>query len=451
MPSLLVRHADLLVTMDVNHQCISDGGLFIRDHVIQQVGPTRELPTVADHVINARGKIILPGLVNTHHHLSQTLTRALPAAQDATLFQWLKTLYPIWARLNPEAVYTSALVGLAELMLSGCTTAFDHLYIYPNGCRVDDEIRAAQEIGIRFHASRGSMSLGESKGGLPPDSVVEDEAFILKETQHAVETYHDSKTFAMLRIVVAPCSPFSVTADLMRDSAALARSYGVHMHTHLAETLDEERYCLREFSRRPVEYAENLGWVGDDVWYAHAIHVNQAEISLMARTGTGVCHCPSSNMRLASGIAPVRAYLDAGIRVGLGVDGSASNDSSHLLAEARMALLLQRVSDNPAALSAREALWLATAGGARVLGRDDIGRLLPGKAADLIGFDLERLDYAGALHDPLAALVFCTPQRVDLSVINGRVVIEDGNLLTVDLGPLIERHNRIAREMVSGG
>jgi cytosine/adenosine deaminase-related metal-dependent hydrolase len=451
MPSLLVRHADLLVTMDVSRQCISDGGLFIRDNVIQQVGPTRELPTVADRVINARGKIILPGLVNTHHHLSQTLTRALPAAQDAALFQWLKTLYPVWARLSPEAVYTSALVGLAELMLSGCTTASDHLYIYPNGCRIDDEIRAAQEIGIRFHASRGSMSLGESRGGLPPDGVVEDEAFILKDTRRAIETYHDPKTFAMLRIVVAPCSPFSVTPDLMRDSAALARSHGVHMHTHLAETLDEERYCLREFSRRPVEYAETLGWVGDDVWYAHGIHVNQAEISLMARTGTGVCHCPSSNMRLASGIAPVRAYLDAGIRVGLGVDGSASNDSSHLLAEARMALLLQRVSDNPAALSAEEALWLATAGGARVLGRDDIGRLLPGKAADLVGFDLERLDYAGALHDPLAALVFCTPQRVDLSVINGRVVIEDGNLLTVDLEPLIERHNRIAREMVSGG
>jgi cytosine/adenosine deaminase-related metal-dependent hydrolase len=451
MPSLLVKNADLLVTMDENHQCIPDGGLFVRDNVIQQVGPTSELPAAADRVINARGTIILPGLVNTHHHLYQTLTRAVPAAQDAGLFPWLKTLYPIWARLNPEAVHTSALVGLAELMLSGCTTASDHLYIYPNGCRVDDEIRAAQEIGIRFHASRGSMSLGESKGGLPPDSVVEDEASILKETRRAVETYHDPKAFAMLRIVVAPCSPFSVTPDLMRDSAALARSYGVHMHTHLAETLDEERFCLQEYSRRPVQYAEGLGWVGSDVWYAHGVHVNQAEISLMARTGTGVCHCPSSNMRLASGIAPVRAYLDAGIRVGLGVDGSASNDSSHLLAEARMALLLQRVSANPAALSAREALWLATVGGARVLGRDDIGRLVPGKAADLIGFDLQRLDYAGALHDPLAALVFCAPQRLDLSVINGRVVIEDGKLLTVDLGPVIERHNRIARAMVSGG
>jgi 8-oxoguanine deaminase len=279
---------------------------------------------------------------------------------------------------------------------------------------------------------------------------VEDEKFILKETQRAIETYHDSKPYAMLRIVVAPSSPFSVTPDLMREAAALARSYGVHMHTHLAETLDEERFCLQEFGHRPVPYAERLGWVGKDVWYAHGVHINPAEIALMARTATGVCHCPSSNMRLASGIAPVRAYLDAGVRVGLGVDGSASNDSSHLMAEARMALLLQRVSGNPAGLSAREALWLATMGGARVLGRDDIGQLAPGKAADIIGFRLERLDFAGALHDPMAALIFCTPQRVDLSIINGRAVVEGGNLLTVDLGPVIERHNRIARQLVSG-
>jgi cytosine/adenosine deaminase-related metal-dependent hydrolase len=450
MPTLLVKHADLLVTMDAEQRCIRDGGLFVRDNVIEQVGPMTSLPGSADHVVNAHGMIILPGLVNTHHHLCQTLTRAVPAAQDATLFQWLKTLYPIWARLTPEAIHTSALIGLAELILSGCTTASDHLYIYPDGCRIDDEIQAAQAIGIRFHASRGSMSLGESKGGLPPDRVVEDEKFILKETQRAIETYHDSKPYAMLRIVVAPSSPFSVTPDLMREAAALARSYGVHMHTHLAETLDEERFCLQEFGHRPVPYAERLGWVGKDVWYAHGVHINPAEIALMARTATGVCHCPSSNMRLASGIAPVRAYLDAGVRVGLGVDGSASNDSSHLMAEARMALLLQRVSGNPAGLSAREALWLATMGGARVLGRDDIGQLAPGKAADIIGFRLERLDFAGALHDPMAALIFCTPQRVDLSIINGRAVVEGGNLLTVDLGPVIERHNRIARQLVSG-
>ncbi len=455
MSTLFLKNADLLVTMDdPDRRRIPDGALFARDRVVEQVGPTAELLRAypeyaeADRVIDARGMIVLPGLVNTHHHLYQTLTRAVPAAQDATLFQWLKTLYPIWAGMTSEAVYTSALVGLAELMLSGCTTASDHLYIYPNDCRIDDEIRAAQEIGIRFHASRGSMSLGESKGGLPPDRVVEDEDFILQDTRRAIETYHDPDPYAMLRVVVAPCSPFSVTPDLMREAAALARSYGVHLHTHLAETLDEEQFCLQEFGHRPVGYAEDLGWVGDDVWHAHCVHLNEQEIALFARTGTGICHCPSSNMRLASGIAPVRAYLDTGVRVGLGVDGSASNDSSHLLAEARMALLLQRVSGNPAGLSAEEALWLATVGGAQVLGRDDIGQLVPGKAADFIGLKLNRLDYAGALHDPLAALVFCTPRQVDLSVINGRVVVEDGHLLTVDLGPVIERHNRIARELV---
>jgi 8-oxoguanine deaminase len=450
MSTLLVRNADLLVTMDDDHRRIPDGGLFVRDNVIEHVGPSAELPAVADRVIDGRGMIVLPGLINTHHHLYQTLTRAVPAAQDATLFKWLKTLYPIWAGLTSEAVYTSALVGLAELMLSGCTTASDHLYIYPNDCRIDDEIQAAREIGVRFQPCRGSMSLGESKGGLPPDGVVEDEAFILKDTQRAIETYHDPEPCAMLRIVVAPCSPFSVTPDLMREAAALARSYGVRLHTHLAETLDEEKFCLRQFGRRPVGYAEDLGWVGDDVWHVHCVHLNGEEIALFAQTGTGVCHCPSSNMRLASGIAPVRGYLDAGVAVGLGVDGSASNDSSHLLAEARMALLLQRVSGNPAGLSAEEALWLATRGGAQVLGRDDVGQLAPGKAADFIGLRLDRPDYAGALHDPLAALAFCAPQRVDLSVINGRTVVEDGHLLTVDLGPVIERHNRISRELVMG-
>jgi 8-oxoguanine deaminase len=451
LSTLLLKHADWVVTTKgtgVEWVRIPDGGLLIRDNVIEQVGPTSELPAEADRVIDVQGMIVLPGLVNTHHHLYQTLTRAVPAAQDATLFRWLKTLYPIWAGLTSEAIYISALVGLAELILSGCTTASDHLYIYPNDCRIDDEIRAAQEIGIRFHASRGSMSLGESSGGLPPDSVVEDEAFILKDCRRVIETYHDPDPYAMLRIVVAPCSPFSVTPGLMREAAALARSYDVRLHTHLAETLDEERFCQREFGHRPVGYAEELGWVGDDVWHAHCVHLSEEEIVLFAQTGTGVCHCPSSNMRLASGIAPVRSYLDAAVKVGLGVDGSASNDSSHLLAEARMALLLQRVSGDPAGLSAEEALWLATRGGAAVLGRDDIGQLAPGKCADVIGLRLDRLSYAGALHDPLAALVFCTPQQVDLSVINGKVVVEDGGLLTVDLGPVIERHNRIARELL---
>ncbi len=450
MGTMLLKHADLLATMDDDGSCITDGGLFVRDSVIEKVGPTFELPAEADRVIDARGMIVMPGLVNCHHHLYQTLTRAVLAAQDAPLFGWLKTLYPIWAGLTPEAIYTSALVGLAELMLSGCTTASDHLYIYPNGCRIDDEIRAAVEIGVRFQPCRGSMSLGESKGGLPPDRVVEDEDFILEDTRRVIETYHDPEPCGMTRISVAPCSPFSVSPDLMRESAALARSYDVQLHTHLAETLDEEAFCLRRFGKRPVAYAKELGWLGDDVWHVHCVHLNQEEVELFAQTGTGVCHCPSSNMRLASGIAPVRSLLDHGVRTGIGVDGSASNDSSHLLAEARQALLLQRVAGDPAGLSAREALWMATRGGAAVLGRDDVGQLAPGKAADFIGLRLDRLAYAGALHDPLAALVFCAPQHVDLSVINGRVVVEDGQLLTINLGPVIERHNRISREMMEG-
>ena len=449
MSTLLLKHADLLITMDDERHRIANGGLLVRDNFIEQVGPTADLPQTADTVIDARGQVVLPGLVNTHHHLYQTLTRCV--AQDSRLFDWLKTLYPIWARLTPEAVYVSAKVGLAELMLSGCTTASDHLYIYPNGARIDDEIQAAQELGIRFHPCRGAMSLGESKGGLPPDSVVEDEEAILRDTQRAIEQFHEPQRGGMVRIVVAPCSPFSVTPDLMREATALARSYGVLLHTHLAETLDEEEFCLRKFGRRPVAYAEELGWLGDDVWHAHCVHLNDGEIALFARTGTGVAHCPSSNMRLGSGIAPIREMLDAGIKVGLAVDGSASNDSSHMLAEARQALLLQRVKGDPAALNAEEALEIATRGGAAVLGRDDIGALAPGMAADFIAFDLERLDYAGAMHDPLAALVFCTPQRVDLSVINGRVRVKDGHIVDLGLESLIRRHNEISRELIENG
>jgi 8-oxoguanine deaminase len=443
--------------MDAGRRRISDGAILVRDNAIEAVGPTVDLPATADTVVDASGRIVLPGLVNTHHHLYQTLTRVVPAAQNADLFNWLKSLYPVWAGLTAEAVYISALVGMAELILSGCTTASDHLYIYPNDARIDDEIQAAQQIGLRFHASRGSMSLGESQGGLPPDRVVETEEEILKDTRRAIESFHDADRFGMIRIVVAPCSPFSVTPDLMRESADLARSYGVHLHTHLAETLEEESFCLREFRHRPVGYAEVLDWIGEDVWYAHGVHVNQAEIKLMAQSGTGVCHCPSSNMRLASGIAPIRAYRDAGVKVGLGVDGSASNDSSHLLAEARQALLLGRLAPDrphaagdPASLTAQDVLEIATLGGAQLLGRDDIGRLEPGMAADFIAYDLNRLDFAGALHDPAAALVFCTPSQVDFSVINGRIVVQDGQLTTVEMGPVIERHNQIAWDLVDG-
>ena len=451
MPTLLLRNIHTLITMNAQRQLIRDGALYVTGHTIAYAGPMAQLPperSAADRVLDARPLIVLPGLVNTHHHLYQTLTRCL--AVDAGLFHWLKTLYPIWARLDGEAVYVSALTGLAELILSGCTTASDHLYLFPNGVQLDDEIRAAHELGLRFHAARGSMSLGESQGGLPPDSVVENEAAILKDCVRVIETFHDPKPGAMTRIVVAPCSPFSVTRDLMREAAALARHYQVQLHTHLAETRDENDFCRQRFGVLPVDYAAQVNWLGADVWYAHSVHVRQQDIALMARTQTGVAHCPTSNLRLASGIAPLRAMLDAGVPVGLGVDGSASNDGSHLLAEARQALLLQRATENPAGLTGLEALELATLGGAKVLGRDDLGSLEPGKCADFIGLNLNRLDYAGAQHDPQAALIFCAPQRVDLSVINGRLVVEDGQLLTAEVGKITERHNRISRKLING-
>jgi cytosine/adenosine deaminase-related metal-dependent hydrolase len=463
MSTLLLKNADLLVTMDAQRRKIADGGLFVRDNAIVQVGPTAELPPTADRVIDARGMIVLPGLVNTHHHLYQTLTRCI--AQDSVLFDWLVTLYPIWARLTPEAVYVSAKVGLAELMLGGCTTSSDHLYVYPNGCRIEHEIEAAADLGIRFTATRGSMSLGRSKGGLPPDSCVEEEDYILKDSQRAIEQYHRRERFGMVHVALAPCSPFSVTGDLMRESAALARAYGVRLHTHLAETMDEDAFCLQKFGAKPVDYMASLSWIGGDVWHAHCVCLNHAEIALFARTGCGVAHCPSSNMRLASGIAPVRAMRDAGVKVGLGVDGSASNDCNHLLLEARQAMLLQRMGStfvatqnqevtrarslgNPAALGAQEALEIATLGGASVLGRDDIGALAPDMAADFIGYRLARLDFAGALHDPLAALVFCTPPKVDLSVINGVQRVKDGEIVGLDAPALTHRHNAISRKML---
>lgn len=451
MSTILIHHARQLITMNDAGSLIPDGAIFIRNNTIIWLGPTADLPDAyhqADRIINARDKVVLPGLINTHHHLYQTLTRAL--APNSGLFDWLKTLYPIWARMDGEAVYVSALVGMAELILSGCTTASDHLYLFPNGATLDDEIRAAQELGFRFHAARGSMSLGESQGGLPPDSVVEGEEAILRDCGRVIEQFHDPNPFAMIRIVVAPCSPFSVTPDLMREAARLARAYGVTLHTHLAETKDEEQFCRDTFGYRPAEYAEQLEWVGPDVWWAHSIHVNQAEIALMARTQTGAAHCPCSNMRLASGIAPVRQWLDAGVRVGLGVDGSASNDGSHMLNEARQALLLQRVLNEANTLKVEEALWLATRGGAAALGRTDVGQLTPGYAADVIAFDLNRLAYAGAQHNPMAALLFCAPQPVDLSIINGKIVVEDGELRPLDLTPVIHRHNQVSHRLING-
>ncbi len=450
MSTLLVKNAEEIITMDEKRRRIRGGGLFIRDNVIEQVGPSETLPTEADEVIDAAGMAVLPGLVNTHHHFYQTLTRAVPGSQDEELFDWLVRLYPIWGEMESEAVFISTQTAMAEMILSGCTTSSDHLYLYPNGSSLDDQVRAAQAVGMRFHVTRGSMSLGRSKGGLPPDHVVQEEDAILADCQRAIEAYHDPAPYAMLRVGLAPCSPFSVTGELMREAARLARSYeGVMLHTHVAETRDEEAFCLREFGFRPAAYMADLGWVGPDVWWAHAIYVDDDEIKMMAETGTGVAHCPSSNMRLGSGICRVRDMLDAGVKVGIGVDGSASNDASHLIGETRNALLLQRVEGGAGVFSVQEALELATLGSASVLGRDDIGALAAGKAADLIGVRLDTLSLAGgAVHDPLGALLLCRVERVDLSVINGRVVVRDGRLTTLDVEAHVARHNQIAREIV---
>jgi 8-oxoguanine deaminase len=459
MSTLLVLNATVLATMDDQRREILNGGMFIRNGFIESVGTTASLPETADEILDLAGFVVLPGLINTHHHFYQTLTRAIPAAQNSNLFQWLKTLYPIWARLTPEHIYISTQTALAELALSGCTTASDHLYLFPNGSHLDDEINAAKEVGLRFHASRGSMSLGESKGGLPPDRVVEDENEIIRDSQRLIQTYHDPAPGSMTQIVLAPCSPFSVTPALMRQSAELARTYGVHLHTHLAETQDEEKFCQEKFGYRPVAYMESLDWLGSDVWFAHSVHVNKTEIRKYAKTGCGIAHCPSSNMRLASGIAPVLEMVTAGVRVGLGVDGSASNDGSHLLGETRQAMLIARLraglhgasfsqdKGNPL-MTARQALEIATRGGASVLGRNDIGSLEIGKCADFFAIRLERLEFSGAIHDPVAAILFCAPVNTDFTVVGGKFIVKNGSLLTIDLPNLVYRHNQAAKSLL---
>ncbi|MCE7918687.1 MAG: 8-oxoguanine deaminase [Chloroflexi bacterium CFX1] len=459
MATLLIKNAHI-VTMDDRQTEIPDGGIFVRRGFIEEIGQTSSLPATADEVLDLKGHVVLPGLVNTHHHFYQTLTRAVPAAQDANLFNWLKTLYPIWARIQPDDIFTSTQTALAELALSGCTTASDHLYLYPNGSKLDDEISAALELGLRLHASRGSMSLGESQGGLPPDSVVDSEDNILKDSQRLIEKYHDAKPGSMTQIVLAPCSPFSVTTDLMKQSAKLARKYGVHLHTHLAETEDEEQFCMKMFGHRPVGYMQEVDWIGDDVWFAHAVWVNDEEVKVFAQHNCGVAHCPTSNMRLASGIAPVQKYRAAGVNVGLGVDGSASNDGSNLLAEVRNAMLVSRVKEgltgyslsndpNRKLMTAREALYLGTRGGAAVLGRNDIGSLEPGKCADFFALNLNKLGYAG-MHDPVSAVVFGQSFNADYTFVGGKAVVREGQLATVDQGKLIEKHNAAAKRLLAG-
>ena len=468
MTTLLIRNAHTVATQNDAGDELHNASILVQDGLITSIGPAHDMPPAADEVIDARHHLVVPGLVNTHHHMYQSLTRAVPAVQNAELFGWLRGLYPIWAGLTPEMVRVSTQVAMAELLLSGCTTSSDHLYIYPNGVRLDDCIEAARAIGMRFVATRGSMSVGESAGGLPPDSLVEDEDAILIDTQRLIERYHDASHGAMTQVGVAPCSPFSVSRDLMKTSAELARSYSVRMHTHLAENDHDVAYSLEKFGCTPAQYAQDLGWTGADVWHAHCVKLDETGISLFAATRTGVAHCPCSNMRLASGIAPVRQMLNAGVPVGLGVDGSASNDGANMLAEARQALLLARLRKSleaphtdaqgrtifgcdtaPMEMTARDALRVATRGGAQVLGRSDIGHLSPGMCADLALFDLGTLGQAGgAVHDPVASLLLCASAQAAYTVVNGRVVVRQGQLATLDAGPLVERHNRLARELV---
>jgi cytosine/adenosine deaminase-related metal-dependent hydrolase len=443
MSEILIRNAETVVTMDGARRELAGADVLVHGGVIAAMGVGL---TTTGRVIEAHGCVVTPGLVNTHHHLYQTLTRAVPGGQDALLFGWLKTLYPIWARFGPEEIFTSAQIGLAELALTGCSLTSDHLYMYPNGARLDDTIDAAAEVGLRFHPTRGAMSIGESDGGLPPDALVEAEAAILEDCIRVIDRFHNPAEGSMLRVGVAPCSPFSVSRDLMREAALLARDKGVMLHTHLAENDEDIAYSLEKFGCRPGQYAEDLGWVGSDVWHAHCVKLDGQEIDMFAKSQTGVAHCPCSNCRLGSGIAPVRKMRDAGVRVGLGVDGAASNDAGNLVAEARQAMLLQRVANGADAMSAREALEIATLGGAQVLGRNDCGSLEPGKRADIAIWDVSGIEAAGSW-DPVAFLL-AGPMRVRDLIVEGREVVRGGIMVTVDLGKVIARQNQLARRLM---
>ncbi|MGG7567120.1 8-oxoguanine deaminase [Rhodovulum sp. DZ06] len=447
MSTLLIRDAEVLVTMDGARREIAGGWLLARDGVIEAIG-TGE-PPAAEESVSAMGCVVTPGLVNTHHHLFQTLTKAVPGGQDALLFGWLRTLYPIWAKMGPEEIALSTTLGLSELALAGCTTSSDHLYMFPNGSHLSDSIHAAREVGVRFHATRGSMSIGESKGGLPPDILTEGEDAILRDCADLADRFHDPADGAMTRIGFAPCSPFSVSRELMRDSAILAREKGVMLHTHLAENDEDIAYSLEKFGVRPGRYAEDLGWVGEDVWHAHCVKLDAEEIALFARTGTGVAHCPCSNCRLGSGVAPVRAMRDGSVKVALGVDGSASSDAGHLVGEARQAMLMQRATLGADAMSAREALEIATLGGAAVLGRRDVGALEVGKQADLVLWDLGGFETAGAW-DPVAALVLCGPMRAREVFVGGRAVVREGRMATVEAPSTLSAARRAVEKLAGG-
>lgn len=451
---ILIEGARLLAAMDDARTRLADAWLLIEDGRILALGSGAPPPESAraDRRLDARGKVVLPGLVNTHHHLPQLLTRNVPRVQEAPLFRWLTELYGVWRGWDQDAIDAAVRVGVAELLLTGCTTSTDHLYLFPRGQErfIDVEIAAARELGLRFQPTRGSMSRGQSQGGLPPDEICQDEPAILADCLRLIKEHHDPRPGAMTRIALAPCAPFSVSEDLMRRTADMAREHGVRLHTHLCETLDEERYCEEVYGCRPVEFLRRLGWLGPDVWLAHCVHLSDEEIRLFGQTGTGVAHCPSSNFRLGSGIAPVRKMLEAGVPVGLGVDGSASNDCSNMLAETRQALLAHRLGAEPARwITAEEVLWMATRGGAACLGRDDIGSLEPGKAADVLMIDTRRLSYAGAGSDILAALVFSPwPEPADTVIVNGRIVVEGGELSGVDVLALGARAEAVSAALL---
>lgn len=448
MSKLLIKNASVIATMDDDRTELINKSIYCEDGRIIQIGVIESFNFNADVVIDATDMVVIPGLVNTHHHLFQNLTRCYPGSQNESLFGWLTNLYPIWNNILPSDIYISTLIGLSEMVISGCTTSSDHLYLFPNGSKLEDQIEAAMEVGCRFHATRGSMSIGESKGGLPPDSLTEDEDYILKDCQRVIEKFHDSSDFSMLKIALAPCSPFSVSQNLMKQTAKLGRDFSVSLHTHLAENIEDIIYTQEHFGMRPGQYIEELGWVGNDVWHAHCVKLNKEEIDLFSRTGTGIAHCPCSNMRLGSGIAPLRKWIDEGVKVGLGVDGSSSNDSGYLLSEARQAMLLQRVNFGANKFSPREALFTATRGGAEVLNRDDIGQISIGKAADFAIYDLNKIAMSGAWSDPLAALILCTPSETAYTICNGEIISQNGHLNNFDLNLFLEKHKAASKRLL---
>lgn len=449
---LLIESCEVVATMDDAGTEIPGGSIGIEDGAIAWVGagPAPE-PWQDAERLDGRGTVALPGFINTHHHFYQSLTRA--RAQQKGLFGWLTELYPVWAGIDFEWERAAAALALAELAHSGCTTTTDHHYVFPRGISglLEAEIDVARRVGLRFHPCRGSMDLGQSAGGLPPDSVVQDTDTILEQTEEAVDRFHDPTAGSMLRVAIAPCSPFSATERLMRESADLARRLGVRLHTHIAETLDEEEFCMERFGRRPVELLDDLGYLGSDVWLAHCVHLSDKDVRRIAETGTGVAWCPTSNLRLGSGIAPARALLDEGATVGLGVDGSASNDSGQMVGEVRQAMLVSRAGGDPGAMSAREALRVATRGSAGCLGRDDLGSIEVGKRADVALFGIDRLDYAGAEADPVAAVVLCAPQRVRHLVVEGRPVVVGGRLIGLDEREVFGEARRVGGRIAALG